>query len=97
MFFPKQYASLRTSMYLLIWHLKTTKKFLCLVHALWKNVSFWKQTTKNRQHFVEAISTNATLRLEAQYACNSIELRNIGMLVKWFLCRRQHVVILLCR
>ena len=63
MFFPKQDASLHTSMYLLIWHLKCTKEFLCLIHALWQNMTFRKQAPKNCQHNIEGISTQDKLGL----------------------------------
>ena len=40
-------------MNLLIRHLECTKKFLCLVHALWQNVIIRKEAPNNRQQAIQ--------------------------------------------
>jgi hypothetical protein len=83
-------------MYLLIRHLEWTKKFLCLVHALWQNVILRKQAANNRQQAIECVSTHVVLRLERHYMPNGIQLRNLCLAVKGLLCRVKHVVKRLC-
>jgi hypothetical protein len=48
-------------MYLLIRHLKCTKEFLCLIHALWQNVILQKQVANNRQQAIECVLTHVVL------------------------------------
>jgi hypothetical protein len=83
-------------MYLLIRHLECTKEFLCLVHALWQNVILRKQAANNCQQTIEGVSTHAILRLERHYTPNGIQLRNLCLAVKGFLCRVKHVLECLC-
>jgi hypothetical protein len=83
-------------MILLIRHLECTKEFLCLVHALWKNVILQKQATNNHQQAIKCVSTRAVLRLERHYTPNGIQLRNLCLAMKGLLCRIKHVVELLC-
>jgi hypothetical protein len=59
-------------MYLLICHFECTKKFLCLVYALWQNVILQKQAPNNRQQAIECVSTHVVLRLERHYTPNGI-------------------------
>jgi hypothetical protein len=82
--------------YLLIRHLECTKKFLCLVHALWQNVILQKQAANNRQQAIECVSTHVVLRLEHHYKLNGIQLRNLCLPMKGLLCHVKHVVERLC-
>ena len=50
-------------MYLLVWHLKCMKEFLCLIHALWQDVTIQEQATENCQYNIEGVSTQAKLGL----------------------------------
>jgi hypothetical protein len=83
-------------MNLLIRHLKCTKEFLCLVHALWQNVIIRKQAPNNHQQAIECVSTHAVMRLERHYTPNGIQLRILCLPVKGLLCRVEHVVERLC-
>jgi hypothetical protein len=83
-------------MYLLIRHLECTKELLCLVHAFWQNVILQKQFANNCQQSIEGISTQAVLRLERHYMSNDIQLRNLCLAMKGFLCHVKHVVECLC-
>jgi hypothetical protein len=51
-----------------------------------------KQPANNCQQSIEGISTQAVLRLECHYMSNDIQLRNLCLVVKGFLCHVKHVV-----
>jgi hypothetical protein len=83
-------------MYQLKRHLECTKEFMCLMHALWQNMILQKQAANNYQQTIKGFSTQAVLRLECHYTSNGIQLRNLCLVVKGFLCRAKHVVERLC-
>jgi hypothetical protein len=67
-----------------------------IVHALWQNVILWKQVANNCQQSIEGVLTQVVLRLECHYTSNGIQLRNLYLSVKGFLCHIKHVIERLC-
>jgi hypothetical protein len=83
-------------MHRLIHYFECMKEFLCRVHALWQNVILRKQATNSYQQTIEGISTHVVLQLERHYTPNGIQLTNLCLAMKGFLCRVKHVIKRLC-